>query len=66
MTEDIENKLRTAFGLVFAGDYAKIVLDHLAEFAHADDADFCNDPRKSEYLQGRRSVVLEIRKLIKE
>ena len=61
-----EDKLRTAFGFVFSGDYAQIVLDHLAEFAHADEAEFCNDARKSEYLQGRRSVVLEIRKLIKE
>ena len=62
----IDEKTATAFGLVFASDNGRIVLEYLAEFAHADDADFCNDPRKSEYIQGRRSVVLEIRKIIKE
>ncbi len=64
MSEDKD--IKTSFGLVFATEHGKKVLEHLAEFAHADDAEFCNDQRKSDYLQGQRSVVLHIRKLIKE
>ena len=48
----MDDKIRTAFGLVFASEQGKIVLQHLAEFAHADEAEFCNDPRKSDYLLG--------------
>ena len=59
-------KIKTAFGLTFATEHGKIVLEYLADFARADEAEFCNDVRKSDYIQGRRSVVLEIRKIIKE
>lgn len=51
---------------VFSSDDGVVVLRYLAKFARADDADFCNDPRKDAYLQGRRSVVLEIRNIMKE
>ena len=49
---------------VFSSDDGVVVMRYLARFAHADDADFCNDPRKDAYLQGRRSVVLEIRNIM--
>ena len=58
-------RIRDSFLKVFENDDGKIVLDDLADFAHADDADFCSDPRKDAYMQGRRSVVLEIRKILK-
>ena len=61
-----EEKVRNCVKRIFATDEGAVVLAHLAAFAHADDADYCNDPRKDAYLQGRRSVVLEIRKIMKE
>ena len=60
-----QEKIRESFLKVFTSDDGVIVLRVLARFAHADDADFCVDARKSEYLQGRRSVVLEIRNFLK-
>ena len=54
------------FQKVFLSGEGQKVLEELAEFAHADDADFCNDPRKDAYIQGRRSVIMEIRKVLKE
>ena len=63
--DDQRQKIRDSMLKVFHSDDGVIVLRHLAEFAHADSADFCNDPRKDAYLQGRRSVVLEIRNIIK-
>lgn len=51
---------------VFSSDDGVVVMRYLARFARADDADFCNDPRKDAYLQGRRSVVLEIRNIMNQ
>ena len=62
--EEEIRKVRESFLKVFHGDDGAVVLRHLAEFAHADDADFRADPRLDAYMQGRRSVVLEIRKFI--
>ena len=61
-----QQKIRGAYLKVFSSDDGAIVLQHLVEFARADSAEFCNDPRKDAYLQGRRSVVLEIRNIMKE
>ena len=63
---DTKQKIRESMLKVFSSDDGVIVLRHLASFAHADDADYCQDPRKDAYLQGRRSVVLEIRNIMKE
>lgn len=60
----MDDKTRYSFRKVFNTADGRIVLDALAEFARADEAEFCQDPRKDAYLQGRRSVVLEIRKNI--
>ena len=61
-----KNKRKYLFQKVFLTGEGKKVLEELAEFAHADDAEFCNDPRKDAYMQGRRSVIMEIRKSCKE
>lgn len=61
-----EEKIRNCVKRIFSTDEGAVVLDYLAAFAHADDADYCNDPRKDAYLQGRRSVVLAIRNIMKE
>ena len=61
-----DEKTRWAFKRLFATDEGAVVLRVLGEFARADEAEFCSDPRKDAYLQGRRSVVLEIRKILEE
>ena len=66
MDEKEERSIRESMLKVFSSDDGVVVLRYLASFAHADDADFCLDPRKDAYLQGRRSVVLEIRRIIKD
>ena len=50
---------------VFSTDVGKAALETLEKFARADEADFCEDPRKQDYMQGRRSVICEIRKALK-
>ena len=65
MDEKQRRSVRESMLKVFSGDDGVIVLRHLAEFARADEAEFCNDPRKDAYWQGRRSVVLEIRSIMK-
>ena len=62
----MDDRTKTAFGLTFATEHGKIVLEYLEKTFRADEAEFCNDVRKSDYIQGQRSVVLEIRKIIKE
>ena len=47
---------------VFNTPAGRIVLKELVRFAEADNADFIADVRKSDYIQGRRSVVMEIKK----
>ena len=50
---------------IFKCDEGVTFLRELEEFTRVDEAEFCSDPRKSEYLQGRRSVMLHIRKFLK-
>jgi len=64
--ETKHNRLRLDFHLTFDSDNGRAVLDELTEFSHADDAEYCADARKDAYMQGRRSVLLHIRKLLKE
>ena len=60
------NRIRESFLRVFCSDHGVVVLRELAAFARADEAEYCADPRKDAYWQGRRSVVLEIRNIMKE
>ena len=63
MTEDQQ---RFYFQKIFLSPEGSKVLAALAEFARADEAEYCADPRKDAYFQGRRSVILFIRNSIKE
>ena len=65
MSEDERNKLRLAFHLVFDTDNGRAVLAELVNFTRADEAEYCADARKDAYMQGRRSVMLHIQKLLK-
>ena len=65
MDDKQRRSVRESVLKVFSSDDGVIVLRYLAAFARADEAEFCNDPRKDAYLQGRRSVVLEIRNIMK-
>ena len=64
--ETKHNKLRLAYHLTFDNDHGRDVLEELAEYTRADEAEFCADARKDAYMQGRRSALLHIRKLLKE
>ena len=50
---------------VFSTDAGRAALETLEKFARADEAEFCEDPRKQDYMQGRKSVICEIRKALK-
>ena len=50
---------------IFKCDEGITFLRELEAFTLVDKAEFCSDPRKSEYLQGRRSVMLHIRTFLK-
>lgn len=63
MTED---EKRHSYVLTFSGVHGETVLEDLERFANYDRCDFCNDPRKETYMQGRRSVICEIKRILKE
>lgn len=46
-------------------DEGKVALRELEKFVDFDRADFCSDPAKAAYFQGRRSVVCWIHNIIK-
>lgn len=46
-------------------DEGKVTLQELEDFVEFDRAEFCSDPAKAAYLQGRRSVVCFIHNIIK-
>ena len=52
--------------ICFSGDSGKAALQLLTDFARADTAEFVTDPRLADYLQGRRSVICEIRRILRE
>ena len=57
-------KIKIAFLNCFKTENGEIVLDQLSKFCKENDDGFCNDERLSCYNQGRRSVILEIRKIL--
>ena len=61
-----DERIRNSIKRAFSTDEGIVALEYLASFARADEADYCEDPRKEAYWQGRRSVVMEIRRIIKE
>ena len=64
--ETKHNKLRLAYHLTFDNDHGREVLDELAEFTRAYEAEYCADARKDAYMQGRRSAMLHIIQILKE
>ena len=56
---------RAARDIFMFSENGKLVLEHLERFAGADNETFNPDPAVSAYNQGRRSVILEIRRLLK-
>lgn len=55
---------KACFQKLFSSDEGFLVLKELAAFARADEAEYCADPRKEAYLLGRRSVIMEIRRIL--
>lgn len=52
--------------MVFGSAEGKKVLEYLEEFARSEDFAFCPDERLEAYLNGQRSVVAEIKKMIEK
>jgi len=58
-------KLITNYHAAFATNEAKRVLDHLSEFCHENELTFTSDNQyMTAYNEGKRSVILQIRRLI--
>ena len=64
-TSEERERIRARFQQCFFTDEGKVVLEELAEFCGANAAPFCDDARKQDYMQGRRSVYCEIQRIIK-
>lgn len=60
-----EKKKREYFCLTFLNDTGMAVLEELEDFARFNDGQFIPDPRLEAYMQGRRSVICEINKIMK-
>lgn len=57
-------KIERAFYDVFESESGKIVMEHLAKITLADEDNFNRDSERLNcFNQGRRSVIIEIRKL---
>ena len=69
MSSDHEKKsvtlTRAARDIFLFSDNGKLVLAHLERFCFADQETFNPDSAVTAYNQGRRSVILEIRRLLK-
>lgn len=62
----MDESVKQSVALAFATDHGRITLSYLEQFAHMDEDEFLPDPRKMDYLAGRRSVIREIKRIIKE
>lgn len=62
--KDSLRKIKIAFRNCFKNENGEIVLNQLSNFCNEYDDGFCYDERLSCYNQGRRSVILEIRKIL--
>lgn len=61
-----EERRRLAFRRLFEGEDAEIVLSHLSKFCHEFEDTFAESERRSCHAAGQRSVILEIRRNLKE
>lgn len=64
--EQRRKRVNQRFREVFSSDEGVIVLEELSRFCHMGNGEFVADPRKLDYLQGRRSVVCEILRILNE
>lgn len=55
---------RNLFARLFTSGDGEAVLQELESFAKFSDGQFIADPRLETYMQGRRSVICEIRNTI--
>lgn len=62
----ISDRLRNACMRIFHSEDGRLLMDYLVKYARADEADFCDDARKAAYLLGQKSVIFEIRNIMKE
>lgn len=53
-----------AIAQCFSTEAGMIALAALSRFAEADHADFIQNPRLMDYLQGRRSVICQIKEVL--
>ena len=66
MAERTKEQLQAYFQRTFCMfDEGKVTLQELEKFVGFDEAEFCSDPVKAAFLQGRRSVVCWIKQVIK-
>ena len=64
--DEEEQRCIVAFRYTFDGVNGERVLEYLDRFCRTDEDLFTQDIRQNDYLQGRRSVMLEIRKQLKK
>ena len=64
--DEEEQRCIVAFRHTFDGVNGERVLKYLDRFCRTDEDLFTQDIRQNDYLQGRRSVMLEIRKQLKK
>ena len=64
--DEEEQRCIVAFRHTFDGVNGERVLEYLDRFCRTDEDLFTQDIRQNDYLQGRRSVMLEIRKQLKK
>ena len=58
------DKEKLAIAQCFSTEAGTIALAALSRFAEADHADFIQNPRLMDYLQGRRSVICQIKEVL--
>lgn len=63
---NLSEKEKLALANCFSSENGIIALAALERFAEADKADFIQNPRLMDYLQGRRSVICLIKEVTKQ
>ena len=66
MSEQEQQIKREMFCRTFLTDTGAAVMEYLEQFAHFNDGAFYNDARLESYMQGRRSVICEIKQTLEK
>lgn len=64
--QEQQEKTRYAFQDAFSGEKGERVLRVISDFCAENEHGFIEDVQKSYYVQGRQSVIAEIRNILKE